>query len=83
MVPKANKTSSLQQESRTIGFRKFLSVFVRADFKDYDRNVTEAEGEGAFGFVIISDGLSIPNNGDERKGPELAAEKIISRRDGG
>ena len=53
----------------------FPSVFVRADFKDHDRNVTEAEGEVAFGFVIISDGLSISNNGDERKGPELAAEK--------
>ena len=53
----------------------FLSVFVRADFKDYDRNVTEAEGEVAFGFVIISDGLNVSNNGDEREWPELAATK--------
>ena len=51
-------------------------MFVGADFKDYNRNVTEAEGEVAFGFVIISGGSSIFKNfGDERKVPELAAEK--------
>jgi len=51
-------------------------VFVGADCKDYNRNVTEAEGEVALGIVILSGGLTtFKNSGDEGKGPELAAEK--------
>jgi hypothetical protein len=54
MVPKASKASGLKQEVRSIGLGLFISLFVGANFKYHDRDITDAEGEVALGLVVIS-----------------------------
>jgi hypothetical protein len=50
MVPKASKTSGLNQEARTIGLESFISLFVGANFEYHDGDIIEAEGEVALGW---------------------------------
>jgi hypothetical protein len=76
MVPKASKASGLNQEARTIRLGFFISLFVGANFKYHDGNITEAEGEVAFRLVVVScDRVAFGDFGDKRKLPKPAAEK--------
>jgi hypothetical protein len=63
----------LKEEARTVALRLVGSRSVRADFEEDNRDVAEAEGEVASGFVIIPVVLStVLYFGNQWKLPGLA-----------
>lgn len=76
MVPKASKASGLDQEARTIELGLFISLFVGENLKYHGGDIIEAEGEVAFGLVVISCGdVAFGDFSGERKLPGPAAKK--------